>query len=252
MRCTMMPALAIALVGDRDENIAAHRALPLALAAAAARLGLDADVEWVPPDEIVGTGRVERFDALWCIPGSPYRSEAGALRAIRHARERGVPFLGTCGGFQHAVLEYARDVLQWADAAHAELDPAARRAVIAPLACALVEANEDVRLAAGSRLAGAYDGATAQATYRCSYGLNPAFRSALIGGALRVVAEDGAGDVRGIELDGHPFFVAVLFQPERAALAGQRVPLAEALLAAARDRRARAAPAAQGPKRITA
>jgi CTP synthase (UTP-ammonia lyase) len=252
MPATMKPALAIALVGDRDETIVAHRALPLALAAAARRLGVEVDIEWVPTDEIVGTARVERFDALWCTPGSPYRSEAGALRAIRHARERGVPFLGTCGGFQHAVLEYARDVLQWADAAHAEIEPGATRAVIAPLACALVEANEDVRLARGSRLAAAYDGATAQATYRCSYGLNPAFRSALIGGALRVVAEDEAGDVRGIELDGHPFFVAVLFQPERAALAGARVPLAEALLAAAHDRRAHATAQAQGPKRITA
>jgi CTP synthase (UTP-ammonia lyase) len=35
----------------------------------------------------------------------------GALLAIRHARESAIPFLGTCGGFQHAVLEYARNVL---------------------------------------------------------------------------------------------------------------------------------------------
>src|SRR5262249_32742396 len=111
---------AIALVGDRDESITAHRALPLALGEAGRRLGVAVDVEWVPTDEIVEAARVERFDAVWCTPGSPYRSEAGALRAIRHARERRVPFLGTCGGFQHAVLEYARDMLQWADAAHAE------------------------------------------------------------------------------------------------------------------------------------
>jgi CTP synthase (UTP-ammonia lyase) len=235
----MTPArpCAVALVGDRDDTITAHRALPLALAGAGRRLGVALDVEWVPTDEIVEDARVQRFDAVWCIPGSPYRSEAGALRAIRHAREQGVPFLGTCGGFQHAVLEYARDVLLWTDAVHAETAPSNGRAVIAPLACELVEATEDVRLAPGSRLAAAYDGATAQATYRCRYGLNPMFRTALIGGSLHVVAEDANGEARAIELADHPFFVAVLFQPEREALAGRRVPLAEALLAAAQARR---------------
>jgi CTP synthase (UTP-ammonia lyase) len=177
---------------------------------------------------------VQRFDALWCVPGSPYRSEAGAVAAIRHAREAHVPFLGTCGGFQHVVLEWARHVLGWADAAHAETSPGAARAVIAPLACALVEAGEDVRLVPGSRLAAAYGGTTATAIYRCRYGLNPAFRDALVGADLHVVAEAAQGEVRGIELKTHPFFVAVLFQPEREALEGRRVPLAEALLAAAR------------------
>ena len=42
------------------------------------------------------------------------------------------------------------------------------------------------------------------------------------------------GDLRAIELDDHPFFVATLWQPERAALQGRRVPLADALVDAAR------------------
>ena len=44
------------------------------------------------------------------------------------------------------------------------------------------------------------------------------------------VAEDEEGEVRAVELDNHPFFVATLFQPERAALAGKSVPLAFALV----------------------
>jgi len=46
-----------------------------------------------------------------------------ALRIIRYAREHDVPVLGTCGGYQHVVLEYACNVLGFADAAHAEYDP---------------------------------------------------------------------------------------------------------------------------------
>jgi CTP synthase (UTP-ammonia lyase) len=131
------------------------------------------------------------------------------------------------------VLEYARAVLGWEDAAHAELEPGAARAVVAPLACSLVETTGRVRFAPGSLLARAY--ATPEETegYHCRFGLNPVFADALTRGPLRVTAWDEAGDVRAIELTGHPFFVATLFQPERAALAGRTPPIALAFVRAA-------------------
>jgi hypothetical protein len=89
--------------------------------------------------------------------------------------------------------------------------------VIVPLACALVEVTDKVRLLPGSRIAAAYGASEATEGYRCRYGLNEAFRATLVSGALRVTAEDEAGDIRALELQGHPFFVATLFQPERAA-----------------------------------
>lgn len=224
----------IAIVGDRDDTIAAHRAIPLALANAASALGVELVFDWLASDAIPETGRLAAYDAFWAVPGSPYRSLEGALRAIGHARTAGRPFLGTCGGFQHAILEYARHVLDWPDAMHAESDPGLGRPVIAALECSLVEARGSVTLAPGSRIARAYAAVTAPTVYRCRYGLNPEFRAALTAGTLRGVAEDERGELRAIELDGHPFFVATLWQPERAALEGQRVPLAEALVDAAR------------------
>jgi CTP synthase (UTP-ammonia lyase) len=157
----------------------------------------------------------------------------GALHAIRFAREHGRPFLGTCGGFQHAVIEYARNVLGWADAEHAETAPEAARPVIAPLSCALVEATDIVRFRAGSRIAAAYKSEEATEGYHCSYGLNPEFQAALLSSPLRITAEDCAGEVRAVELDDHPFFVATPFQPERAAPKAQLPPLTAALLRAA-------------------
>jgi CTP synthase (UTP-ammonia lyase) len=233
--------LTVALVGDHAPDVTAHRAIPVALSLAAERLGVRAAPRWVPTDSIADDDAVAGADAVWCVPASPYRSEAGSLRAIRVARERGIPFLGTCGGFQHAVLEYARHVLGWHDAGHAETAPDAARAVIAPLACALVEETGLVRFVPGSRLAAAYGAAYGAAHgapesvegYHCRYGLNPAMAAALTAGPLRATATDAGGEVRAVELDGHPFFVATLFQPERAALAGRVPPPATALLAGA-------------------
>jgi CTP synthase (UTP-ammonia lyase) len=87
---------------------------------------------------------LDEFDGIWCVPNSPYAYTDGALWAIEWARTRRVPFLGTCGGFQHALLEFARHVLGRDSAAHAELDPDATFPLIAPLACPLVEKSERI------------------------------------------------------------------------------------------------------------
>lgn len=228
----MKMSVTIGLVGDFDAGVPAHQAIPRALNHAAEALGLEVRHEWVPTDEISAVSRVARFDGLWCVPASPYRDMDGALLAIRHARESGTPFLGTCGGFQHAIVEYARGVLGWSDADHAETAPNAVRAVISPLVCALVEATDSVRLYPGSRLAAAYGTSETVEGYRCRYGLNPEFQAALVSGPLRASADDESGELRAVELDGHPFFVATLFQPERAALQDRGAPLVEAFVRA--------------------
>jgi len=224
--------LHLALIGDYNPDVIAHQAIPVALQQAADTLGLSVHVQWLDTDSITPTRELHGFDGFWCVPASPYRDTDGALRAIRFAREQRRPFLGTCGGFQHAVLEYARHVLGWADAEHGELAPQATRAVITPLSCTLVEATDTVRLAPYTRIAEAYGTLDIHEGYRCRYGVNPDFASALLEGDLIPSGHDSAGDLRAVELLDHPFFVATLFQPERAALKGVTPPLALALLKA--------------------
>jgi CTP synthase (UTP-ammonia lyase) len=228
--------IVIGLIGDHNPAVPAHRAIPLALQRAAAEASLHVRHEWAPTEGIAAPSRVDAFDGLWCVPASPYRSMAGALLAIRHAREHHVPFLGTCGGFQHAVIEYAQNVLGWNDAAHAETTPDAPRNVISPLSCALLDAEGLVRLLPGTKLRAAYGAPEIAVEYMCRFGLNPEFRAALVSGPLREAATDDAGDLRAVELGGHPFFVGTLFQPERAALKGEPVPIVNAFLEAIRAR----------------
>ncbi len=228
----MSKPLQIGLIGDRDPSVLAHRAIPMALQLAANAFGLEINSTWLATDSLGSTERLSRFDGLWCTPGSPYRSMAGALRAIRFAREGGLPFLGTCGGFQHAVVEYARHVLGWADADHAETAPDAELWVIEPLACSLLEASGSVRFFEGSHLAAAYGRREASESYHCRYGINPDLQDKLLAGSLRATADDEDSEVRGIELSDHPFFVATLFQPERAALHGRLPPLVSAFVRA--------------------
>jgi CTP synthase (UTP-ammonia lyase) len=228
----MQKKVIVGLIGDYNQAVPAHQAIPLALQRAADALQIEVGFEWVPTEEITFVSRISRYNGLWCVPASPYRSMDGALLAIRHARENAIPFLGTCGGFQHAVVEYARNVLGWADAEHAETAPGAARAVISPLQCALVEASGSVRLFPGTRIGSAYGVDETTEGYRCSYGLNPEFQAALVAGPLRASADDETGEIRAVELDGHPFFVATLFQPERAVLKGESAPVVVAFVSA--------------------
>ena len=225
-------ALHLALIGDYNPDVIAHQAIPVALQQAATALDLSVHVQWLDTDTLTSTSALHGFDGFWCVPASPYRDTDGALRAIRFAREQGRPFLGTCGGFQHAVLEYARNVLGWSDAEHGELAPDAERVVIAPLSCSLVNASGTVRLAPYTRMAQAYGRLDIHEGYHCRYGINPEFADALLEGNLIPSGNDSAGDLRAVELLDHPFFVATLFQPERAALKGVTPPLALALLKA--------------------
>ncbi len=254
-----MRSARIGLIGDRDPDVVAHRAIERTLAlaadeptgspdadgtASADRSGIAASAgtaaatvwEWLPTAGLaaIRSADLEPFDGLWAVPATPYASEEGALRAIRFARETGRPFLGTCGGFQHALLELARHVLGLRDAGHAETDPTARDLVVVPLACSLVETTGSVLLAEGSRLRSICGADRLLEGYHCSFGVNPLFREAFEEAGTRFVATDEEGDIRAFELEGHPFFLGTLFQPERAALSGRVHPVCDAFLEAAR------------------
>ncbi|MFD9905259.1 hypothetical protein [Streptomyces sp. NPDC059063] len=224
------PTARIALVGDRSPNVTAHTRVPLLLEALALRDGLVLDAYWIGTEDAEEPGAVSGFDAVWVLPGSPYRSEAGALAAIRTAREEGIPFLGTCGGFQHTLLEYARNVCGLTGVAHAENDPDADDLLIGPLACSLVGHEGTVRLTPGSLAESVLGADRTLERYHCSYGPSDARHLAtLTEHGLRLTGADEEGQVRVAELPGHPFFLATLFQPELRGDGSRPHPIVRAL-----------------------
>jgi len=216
----------LALIGDYDARKTAHVAIPRALEFARKNTGANLDWEWIGTDRVFNPAdTLADFSGVWVTPGSPYVKMDGALAAARHARERNLPFLGTCGGFQHALIEFARDVAGITGADHAETNARAADPVVTALSCSLVDKNGGITFTPGSRLHGIFDGRPAQEGYHCNYGVNPAYRARLEAAGLRFTGFDAAGDIRAFELPGHRFFLGTLFQPERSALRGVSHPL---------------------------
>ncbi|WP_248958066.1 glutamine amidotransferase-related protein [Sphaerisporangium perillae] len=242
----------IAIVGDRSAHVRAHGRIPVLLDALRERHRLDLDAYWIPSRDAEDEHALGGFDGVWLVPGSPYRSEAGAVAAVRAAREGGVPFLGTCGGFQHALLEFARDVCGMTGARHEEnreedMPPPAGEGrgagstpdgytpLIVPLACSLAGHESAVRITPGSLAERVLGTNRTIERYNCSYGLDPLHLGTLRAHGMRFTGYDDEGEARIAELPGHPFFLCTLFQPELAGDGTRPHPIIRAFAAAATE-----------------
>ena len=224
----------IALVGDRSPHVRSHVRVPGLLDRLRDRDNLDFDAYWIPTDQV--DEALEGFDGIWLLPGSPYRSEAGAITAIRIARESGIPFLGTCAGFQHAMLEFARNVCGAAEVQHGESTPDADDLLIVPLACSLDGHEGAIQVTPGTRAAALLGAERSMERYHCSYGLDTTRLGLLREHGLVFSGYDDDGDPRIAELPDHPFYLATLFQPELAGDGTRPHPFVQAFARAAAQR----------------
>jgi CTP synthase (UTP-ammonia lyase) len=226
----MHSSIRVGLLGEFNGQQKAHQAIPKSLAAVSEG---GVETTWVSTDSVDKGESLAEFHGLWCVPGMPYRSADGAISAIRYARTSHLPFLGTSAGFQYALIEYARHVLGLTEADHQKINPRAAIPLISPLAVGLPGVKARVRLLEGTHLRNAYRVAESTEEYHCSFGLNGRYRRLIESGPMCVSAVDDQQEIRAVELDGHPFFVATLFEPE---MSPGSNPLVAAFVAACRRR----------------
>jgi len=229
------PELTIAVVGDYGAERPTHKATQQALGHA---VQPPLRFEWLATERAAGMDDAElaSYAGLLVAPGSPYRNMDGALKAIRVAREREVPLLGTCGGFQHVAVEFARDVLGIEQADHEESNPGARELAVVRLPVSLADHSHEVFFEPGSRVAAIYGAPAAVEPFFCSFGLNPAYRARVEERGLAVSGTGGDGAARVFELPAHPFFVATLYVPQARYQPDDPHPLVTAFVAAAAAR----------------
>ncbi len=218
----------VCLLGDRDTGFLTHRELDAAIAL----LPGDVEARWVGTDS-AEAARTSEADGIWLVPGSPYRNDAVVYSAIRWARTSGRPFLGTCGGFQYAVVEFARNVAGIVDADHAETAPGTGTLVVDRLACSLVGKERSVTAVPGTRMHALCGPDPFVGFHWCDYGLAPGHVDRLAAHGLVIGARADDAGVEAVELPEHPFFLATLFQPQIGSLAGRPLhPVIEAFVAA--------------------
>ena len=220
----------IALVGDENPSYPSHRELN------AVRDQVGVESEWVPTDS-ARVRDLQDFDGVWLVPGSPYADDDAAYTAVTWARQHDVPFLGTCGGLQYAVVEFFRNVLAASQASHAESDGVADSNVIVPLACSLYGEERLVHPVAGTRFAELMGNRSFVGMHYCNYAPSAEHVERLVAAGMIVeaTADDAGAEV--LELPANRFFLLSLFQPQIGALAGRPLhPLLREFVRCTRER----------------
>ena len=168
--------------------------------------------------------KLSEMDGILVAPGFGERGLEGKIKAIKYARENGVPFFGICLGMQMAVIEYARNVLGIQDATSREVETNAANAVID-----LMADQKTTTIKGGTMRLGAYKcelekGTLAYSIYgntiiserhRHRYELNNEYAEALIQAGMNISGrnpETGLAEI--VEVPSHPFFIGVQFHPE--------------------------------------
>ena len=228
----------VCLLGDFSKEILAHQAINQSFEIASQKYGASLSYEWVLTRDIGDNipAQFSQYSAVWCTPGSPYENMDGVLKVLQFIRENQIPFLGTCGGYQYALVEYARNVLLILDADLSEVHPDAVHAIITPLACSLVEESEEITIAEQTLLHQIYGVMQSVEQYHCRFGFNAEYRSYFESDLFKFSAFNQGGEIRAFELTNHPFYIGTSFQPERASLNGVLHPIIKHFIQAALER----------------
>ncbi|MBN1431705.1 MAG: CTP synthase (glutamine hydrolyzing) [Methanomicrobiaceae archaeon] len=190
-----------------------------ALKHAGRRLSTEVRIKWIDA-ETFELQELEDVDGILVPGGFGTRGIEGKLRAIKYARENGVPFLGLCLGFQTAVAEFCRNVLGWTDAGSEEWGEGKHVIAILPEQEDVLNLGGTMRLGdceidviAGSRIYNLYGSKKIVERHRHRYEVNPEYIDEIEKAGLKF-----SGRCRNrmevCEIDGDSFFLATQFHPE--------------------------------------
>lgn len=231
----MKSKVRIGIIGDHDGR-PSHLATEEALKHSAKKLEIEIDYQWIPTASITDKEHdLHIYDGLWCAPGSPYKSMNGAIQAIRFARKNNIPFIGTCGGFQHAVIEYGRNVLNIDTLKDINFNPYERNDYITALSCSLIGQTRHIRIVRNSKLYQIYRCTDIDEKYNCSFGLNNTFQNQLDRNGFKVIGVDENEEARIMAIMDNTFFMATLFQPQLSSTYENPHPLITEYLVSAKE-----------------
>ena len=213
----------IAIVGKYTQLHDAYLSIVEALHHAGFSRGVSVNIRWID-SELFTPADLDGVDGVLVPGGFGGRGIDGMIEAARCARTRGLPYFGICLGMQIMCIEYARDVLGWADADSGEFSADSLHKVIdfMPGQSDEIDKGGTLRLGSypcnirpGTTLARCYAQDTTAERHRHRYELNNEFRGQLQAAGLTFsgVSPDGLL-VEAAELTDMPFYVGVQYHPE--------------------------------------
>ena len=235
----------VAVVGKYMELHDSYLSVKEALIHAGVEHGAQIDLRWVQSSGLEERDFEQELAGVHglIVPGGfGERGFEGELVAAQYAREQGIPYLGLCRGMQQMVIEFARNVMGWADATSTEFDPETLHPLIS-----LLEEQKGIEnkggtmrlghyacnLRAPSKAAAAYENDLVNERHRHRWEFNNRFRDELAAAGMIASGTSPDGSLVEIcELRDHPFMMGSQFHPELRSRPGRPHPLFAAFMAA--------------------
>ncbi len=215
----------IALCGKYVQLHDAYLSVAEALAHAGYENGAKVDIDWVDTESLTPQNVAQKLggaDGILVPGGFGNRGIEGKILCAKYARENNIPYLGICLGMQTAVIEYARNVLGYADANSSEFDPESKHPVIDLMPDQHgVKMGGTMRLGAypcvvlGPLMRRAYKSDNISERHRHRYEFNNAFRKQIEEAGMVIAGTSPNGLlVEAVEVPANDFYLGVQFHPE--------------------------------------
>lgn len=227
----------IALVGKYTELPDAYKSISESFIHAGAVNEVKVKLHYVNSERLTQENVQEqlgKMSAVMVAPGFGNRGIDGKLVAVRYARENNVPFFGICLGMQCAVIEFARNVIGWADAnssemaqtPHAVIDLMAEQKNITAMGGTMRLGGYPCQLEKNSRVAKAYGSLNIVERHRHRYEFNSHFLADFEAAGMKAVGKNPeTGLVEVVEIPSHRWFVGTQYHPEYHSTAANPHPL---------------------------
>ena len=217
----------IAVVGKYIDHIDAYKSIYESLDHAGFSHFTQVIVKRIEAEELEQQGpelMLKGVDGVLVPGGFGMRGIEGKIQAVNYARKCRIPYFGICLGMQCAVIEFARNELGLSDANSSEFSSDTQNPVIC-----LLEEQKDIsnkggtmRLGAqpcllteGSRASAAYQTAEISERHRHRYEFNPDYRNEFTSAGMQISGTSPDGTLAEIvEVQDHPWYVAVQYHPE--------------------------------------
>ena len=239
----------IALVGKYVQMYDAYLSVVEALTHGGIHNGVKIDLKWVDAEKLTDTTVADYLDVAdgIIVPGGfGDRGIEGMITAAKYCRENNKPYFGICLGMQIAVIEYARNVLGYADATSREFDPASQHKVIDIMEDQIGCENTGgtMRLGAyecviqpNTKLAKCYgDGVSSvMERHRHRYEFSNAVREDMLNAGLTLCGISPDGNlVEAVEVSNNLFHLGVQYHPEFKSRPAKPQPIFREFIAAAK------------------
>jgi len=215
----------IAMVGKYVTLADSYVSVNHALKHAGAKIGKEVSIDWIDSETINGNiDKLSGYNGILVPGGFGSRGAEGIIKTANFAREKNIPYLGICFGFQLAAVAFGRSVCKFGDANSTELDPNTTNPIVDLLPEQKTVSNMGGSLRLGAHEIIVKENTIAHKTYNSSrvtrrhrhrYEINKKYLDIFEKNGMVFSAEsDNSKRMEILEIPSHKFYLGVQFHPE--------------------------------------